>query len=205
MTADQGASPFQYPVSDLVPSAGPTPSQTVGPFFAYALPYEEGPEVAGPERAGAIQLFGRVLDGAGAPVPDALLEIWGPDENGVFVTEGGVLRPVGPDGFRGFGRAETDVEGRYAFRTVLPGAVPTAGGTAQAPHLAVLVFGRGMLRQVATRIYFPEHDHSTDPLLTALPADRRATLIASHEAEGYRFDVHLQGDQETVFLDQFAR
>ena len=198
-------SDFTYPVSDLAPSPGPTPSQTVGPFFAYALPYEDGPDVAGPDRAGAIHLFGRVLDGAGAPLPDALVEIWGPDQDGTFVTGGGVLSPVGPDGFRGFGRAETDVEGHYAFRTVLPGSVPTADGVAQAPHLAVLIFGRGMLRQVATRIYFPDHDHSTDPLLTALPADRAATLIASREQDGYRFDVHLQGDQETVFLDQFGR
>jgi protocatechuate 3,4-dioxygenase alpha subunit len=200
------SSDYTYPVDPTVAaSAGLTPSQTVGPFFHTALPYEAGPQVAGAARPGVVTLAGRVLDGAGAPVPDALVEIWQADERGSFVDVPGVYREVSATGFRGFGRCPTDESGGYRFRTVKPGAVPTVDGTAQAPHVAMSVFARGMLRRAVTRVYFPDEANDADPLLAGLPEDRRGTLVAAADEDGYRFDVHLQGDQETVFLDVFAR
>jgi protocatechuate 3,4-dioxygenase alpha subunit len=176
--------PYRYEVTDVTASPGPTPWQTVGPFFHDALPYEAGGEVVGPARPGAFTVSGQVLDGEGTPLPDALVELWQ------------------ADGFRGFGRCATDPEGRFRFRTVRPAGVPTAEGTPQAPHVAVSVFARGMLRRLVTRIYVPgEPANATDPLLDSLPAERRETLVAGELADGYRFDVHLSGDHETVFLD----
>ncbi|MFC5754153.1 protocatechuate 3,4-dioxygenase subunit alpha [Actinomadura rugatobispora] len=175
----------------------PTPSQTVGPFFGYALPYEGGPEVAPAGREGAITVRGRILDGAGDPVPDALVEIWQADGSGEVPRRTGGLRRAG-HGFSGFGRCGTDAAGGYWFSTLRPGA---AGG--DAPCISVLVFARGLLKPVFTRLYFPEDAaaHATDPLLSQVPEDRRATLIAEREADGsYRFDVRLQGERETVFL-----
>ncbi|SNS52304.1 protocatechuate 3,4-dioxygenase subunit alpha [Actinomadura mexicana] len=180
----------------LTPSAV-TPSQTVGPFFGHALPYEAGPQVVPPWRPDAIRVRGRVLDGAGQPVPDALLEIWQADGNGeVPRRPGGIVRAG--HGFSGFGRCGTDADGGYWFSTVKPGAV---GGSA--PYIAVLVFARGLLKPVFTRLYFPEDvaARAADPLLDAVPEERRATLVAEREGEReYRFDVRLQGDGETVFL-----
>ncbi|GAA0556655.1 protocatechuate 3,4-dioxygenase subunit alpha [Actinomadura livida] len=176
---------------------GPTPSQTVGPFFGYALPYETGPRVVPGWRPDAIDVRGRVLDGAGEPVPDALLEIWQADESGRIPRRpGGIVRD-GHD-FSGFGRCGTDADGAFWFTTVKPGAVGDG-----APCIAVLVFARGLLKPVFTRLYFPEDEtaHAADPLLGAVPAERRATLIAAREGERrYRFDIRLQGDRETVFL-----
>ncbi|TQM69118.1 protocatechuate 3,4-dioxygenase alpha subunit [Actinomadura hallensis] len=177
--------------------SGPTPSQTVGPFFGYALPYETGPRVVPGWRPDAIEVRGRVLDGAGDPVPDALLEIWQADGNGEIPRRPGGLVRDG-HGFSGFGRCATDADGAYWFTTVKPGAT---GGNA--PYIAVLVFARGLLKPVFTRLYFPEDEaaHASDPLLGAVPAERRATLVAEREGErGYRFDIHLQGERETVFL-----
>ena len=175
-----------------------TPSQTVGPFFAYALPYEAGPRVAPEWRPDAIHVRGRVLDGAGDPGPDALVETWQADETGrVPRVPGGIARD-GHD-FAGFGRCATDAAGGYWFSTVKPGAV---GG--DAPYIAVLLFARGLLKPVRTRLYFPEDEaaHGGDPLLAAVPAERRATLVAEREGERrYRFDIRLQGERETVFLD----
>ena len=192
---------------EVTASPGLTPSQTVGPFFHYALPYEHGPRVAGHSRPGAFTLTGRVLDGEGQEVPDSMVEIWQADENGEFVETPGIYQPVGPDGFRGFGRCPTDAYGFYEFLTVRPGPVRTTDGTRQAPHIAMSVFARGMLRRVVTRVYFPEESdaNASDPLLGALPEERRRTLVAERTEDGYRFDVRLQGDQETVFLDVFAR
>jgi protocatechuate 3,4-dioxygenase alpha subunit len=178
-------------------SAKATPSQTVGPFYGYALPYEAGPRVAPAWRPDAITVRGRVLDGAGEPVPDALLEIWQADGNGEIPRRpGGIVREG--HGFSGFGRCGTDAAGGFWFTTVKPGAV---GG--DAPYIALLVFARGLLKPVATRIYFPEDEaaHATDPLLAQVPAERRATLVAERDGDrGYRFDVRLQGEGETVFL-----
>jgi protocatechuate 3,4-dioxygenase alpha subunit len=170
-----------------------TPSQTIGPFFGYALPYGDGPRVAPEWHPDAIRIHGRVLDGAGEPLPDALLEIWqaGPDGE-VPGRDGALVR--GGHGFSGFGRCGTDAEGRYWFSTLKPGG--------PAPYAALLVFARGLLKPVATRIYFPGEDgNATDPVLSGVPADRRETLIATREDDrSYRFDVHLQGERETVFF-----
>ncbi|NUR05381.1 MAG: protocatechuate 3,4-dioxygenase subunit alpha [Nocardioidaceae bacterium] len=194
---------YTYDVTDVAASAGPTPSQTVGPFFHMALPYDAGPAVVGPERPGALTLHGYVYDGEGAGVPDALVEVWQADEEGAFCGTPGVYEEPDATGFRGFGRSATDEHGHYAFTTVRPGAVPTTDGAAQAPHLAMSVFARGMLRRVVTRVYFAPDD--ADPLLAAVDEDRRATLLATRDEGGYRFDVRLQGPDETVFLDVFAR
>jgi protocatechuate 3,4-dioxygenase, alpha subunit len=172
-----------------------TPSQTVGPFFGYGLPYADGPFVVPEWRADAITLHGRVTDGAGDPLPDALVEIWQADAAGAIPRAVGAL--VRKRGFSGFGRCDTDADGAYRFSTLKPGAV--GGG---APHIAVLVFARGLLKPVATRVYFPDEPaNATDPLLTSVTPERRATLVAVADGErSYRFDVRLQGEKETVFL-----
>ncbi|GAA1533879.1 protocatechuate 3,4-dioxygenase subunit alpha [Actinomadura kijaniata] len=175
-----------------------TPSQTVGPFFGYALPYDGGPDLVPGWRTGAIRLHGRVLDGAGDPVPDAVVEIWQLDGDGRVPRRQGALRRE-DDAFSGFGRCPTDLDGRYHFTTVRPGAA----GDGSAPYIAVQVFMRGLLRQVFTRLYFPEDTaaHAADPALNEVPADRRATLVAAAEGErAYRFDIRMQGEQETVFF-----
>ena len=198
---------FTYEQDDtVVASQGLTPSQTVGPFFHIGLPYDAGPRLAGADRAGAITLSGRVLDGEGAPIADAMVEIWQADEQGRLKSVG-VLREVSGDDFRNFGRCGTNAEGRYDFRTVKPGVVPTRDGVRQAPHIAMSVFARGLLRQVVTRVYFEDEPiaNASDPLLAAVAADRRATLIATGVDGGYRFDVRVQGVDETEFLDVFAR
>ena len=190
---------------DVIASEGPTPSQTVGPFFHDALPYDAGPRLAGADRAGAITLSGRVLDGEGTPIPDALVEIWQADEQGRLEWDG-VHGEVAAAGFRGFGRCATDVDGGYAFRTVKPGAVATRDGAQQAPCVAMSVFARGLLQRVVTRVYFDDEPtaNAADPLLAAVAPDRRSTLIATDVDGGYRFDVRVQGVDETVFLDVLA-
>ena len=197
---------YTYEVTDVAASPGPTPSQTVGPFFHYALPYDAGPHVAGPDRPGAFRLSGRVLDGQGTGVGDALVETWQADEHGRFIAEPGIYAEVSATGFRGFGRCATDGDGRFELRTVKPGPVPTAGGQRQAPHIALSVFARGMLNRVVTRVYFADEPdaNAADPLLASLDVARRQSLVATPTDDGYRFDVHLQGDDETVFLDVFA-
>ena len=205
-TATEGTegTEFRYPQDDSVTqSDGPTPWQTVGPFFHDALCYSTGPAVAGPDRTGAFVMSGRVLDGEQNPIPDSLLEIWQADENGAFVTTAGIYEDTVRAGFRGFGRSQTDEAGRFEFRTVKPGAVPTVDGTQQAPHIAMSVFARGMLRRAVTRVYFEDEAEANhaDPLLSSLDEARRRTLVAARTEDGYRFDVRIQGDDETVFLD----
>jgi protocatechuate 3,4-dioxygenase alpha subunit len=197
---------FEYAVTDVAPTPGITPYQTVGPFFHDALSYDAGPSVVGRSRPGAFTLTGIVYDGQGEPVDDCLVEVWQADEDGRFATEPGIYSEPGDAGFRGFGRSSTDEDGRYRLRTVVPGSVPTADGRPQAPHLAMSVFARGMLRRCVTRVYF-EGDPAleSDPLLASVDPGRRHTLVARKERDGYRFDVHIQGDDETVFLDVFAR
>ena len=175
----------------------PTPGQTVGPFFHYALPYDAGHELVPPGRADALRLHGFVYDGAGEPVPDALLEIWQPDADGRIPREPGALHRDGFT-FTGFGRAATDATGHYSFSTVVPGA--TAPGAA--PFFAVIVFARGLLNRLFTRAYLPGDDAAlaADALLSGVEPDRRATLVALADEQGFRFDVHLQGAGETVFL-----
>ncbi|GIH19130.1 protocatechuate 3,4-dioxygenase subunit alpha [Rugosimonospora africana] len=231
-----------------------TPSQTVGPFFALpgALPWSDGPLVVPEGTPGAIRISGRVFDGDGAPVPDALIETWQADPDGRFshpddprgpsiprqatadaadrVAGNGAGRGAGSagsaagrdadpaaggagaagwalghgPGFRGLGRCPTDTDGRYWFLTLKPGPVPAPGNGLQAPHIDVSVLARGMLNRVVTRIYFPDETTTNehDPVLSTIDEPgQRATLVAVAEDGGLRFDIHLQGSDETVFFD----
>ncbi|WP_308466909.1 protocatechuate 3,4-dioxygenase subunit alpha [Rathayibacter soli] len=186
------------PDSESTPRYAQTPSQTVGPFFGNALPYHGGPELVPARLAQAIRLHGSVYDGEGTPVPDALIELWQADGAGRISHEQGSLDRDGYT-FTGFGRAATNLAGHYLFTTVKPGAVGAA-----APYVLVTVFARGLLHHLFTRAYFPEdaQAQATDAVLAAVPAERRATLVAIADGErSYRFDIRLQGDGETVFLD----
>jgi len=165
----------------------PTPGQTVGPFFHYALPYDGDSELVPRGAAGAVRLHGTVYDGAGGPVPDAILELWQTDAAGEVVQRPGSLRRDGWT-FTGWGRASTDDLGHYSFTTLTPGA----------PFFALTVFARGLLNRLFTRVYLP--DAADDPFLATVDADRRSTLVATPDETGLVFDVHLQGDRETVFL-----
>jgi protocatechuate 3,4-dioxygenase, alpha subunit len=175
----------------------PTPGQTIGPFYGYALPYDGDSNLVPPSRPDAIRLHGRVTDGAGAPVPDALIEVWQPDAAGVIPRQAGSLHRDGFT-FTGWGRCSTDNTGRYSFSTVTPGATVADA----APYFAITVFARGLLNRLFTRAYLPGDDATlaADPLLATLDADRRRTLVATADGHGYVFDVRLQGDGETVFL-----
>lgn len=170
----------------------PTPGQTVGPFFGFALPYAGDSELVPPTHPRAVRLHGHVYDGHGDPVPDALLEIWQADEEGTVPQAPGSLRRDGWT-FTGFGRAATDSAGHYSFTTLRPGA----------PYVALVVFARGLLDRLFTRIYLPEH--AEDPFVQGIPEGRGSTLVARRDEHGYVFDVHLQGNEETVFLDFEAR
>jgi protocatechuate 3,4-dioxygenase, alpha subunit len=179
-----------------------TPSQTIGPFFGIALPWSDGPSVVPDGTADAIRLRGRLLDGAGEPVPDGLIETWQADGDGRFpdAAEG----PHGGAAFRGFGRSATDRDGRYAVLTLKPGKVRAPDGTTHAPHVLVSVFARGLLKRLVTRIYFPDEEtaNAVDPVLANIEDARaRATLIASQADGGYVFDIRLQGEGETLFFD----
>lgn len=178
--------------------SGPTPSQTVGPFYEIGMSWmgEEGARLVPEGTPGLVTLTGRILDGAGAGVPDAVVEIWQPDGQG---------RVGQREGFAGWGRSLVDEEGTYRVATVRPGPIGGRG----APYIAVNVFARGTLQRLATRVYLPDHPgNDTDPLLAGLPADRRATLIAQQgggrssdwSGDQLRHDIRLQGERETVFL-----
>jgi protocatechuate 3,4-dioxygenase, alpha subunit len=197
---------YVYEVTDVPASHGITPWQTVGPFFHHALPYESGSMVAGADREGAFTLHGCVYDGNGDALPDALVEVWQADETGRFVSTPHIFEAPAADGFRGFGRSDTDGDGHYTFTTVKPAGVPTQDGTDQAPHIAMSVFARGMLRRVVTRVYFEDEAaaNAADPLLASVDGTRTATIVARADEGGYRFDVRLQGADETVFLDVAA-
>jgi protocatechuate 3,4-dioxygenase alpha subunit len=182
---------------------GTTPSQTVGPFLAIGLSWEDGAYVVAPDTDGAIWLRGTVTDGNGDLVPDALIETWQADPDGRFDhpddPRGAVARP----GFRGFGRSETVDGGEYAICTLKPGRLPDGEGGLQAPHVDVSVFARGLLDRVVTRIYFPDEAEANaeDAVLRSLPDDAaRQTLIATPTDDGYRLDIRLQGERETVFF-----
>jgi protocatechuate 3,4-dioxygenase alpha subunit len=206
---------------------GQTPSQTVGPFFHYGLPWKGGADLIGESEMGArpdlfpeshyvlnrssptgipqgdvIDLRGRVMDGNGAAVPDAMLEIWQANAAGRYasVADRRSDIPVDPH-FIGFGRAATTAEGEWHFRTIRPGRVPGPDGVLQAPHIAVSVLGRGLLKRLATRIYFADCvENDADPILRRVPAARRATLIAQRRGPAWWLDIVLQGPGETVFF-----
>jgi protocatechuate 3,4-dioxygenase alpha subunit len=177
----------------------PTPGQTVGPFFGYALPYPAGEQLVPYGHPGAVRLHGRILDGEDQPVPDALVEIWQADPAGQVVRQAGSLHRDGYT-FTGWGRTPTDAVGRYSFTTLEPGRVEL--GTDRAPFIAMTVFARGLMHRLFTRVYRPEGEAlDTDPFLLSVEVERRRTLIARREPDGsLGFDVRLQGDQETVFL-----
>ncbi len=172
-----------------------TPGQTIGPFFGYALPYDRGDELVPPQAPGAIRFHGTVRDGDGQPVRDVMLEIWQADADGEIPRSGGSLHRDGWT-FTGWGRASTDDDGHYSFSTLEPG--PTIPG--KASFILVTVFGRGLMNRLFTRAYVPGPAVADDPLLNSLPADRRRTLIAARDGDGLRFDICLQGPDETVFL-----
>lgn len=176
-------------------SAPLTPSQTVGPFFGVGLPFEKGEQIASPGSAGVIRIEGQVFDGKGDPVPDALLEIWQPDDQGHY-------RRVVDGEATGFGRSRTDAEGAFSFTTIKPGITRAPDGRAQAPHLNVTVFARGLLRHLVTRMYFPDETraNASDPVLNLVEPARRQTLIANSCGGVLHFDVRLQGERETVFF-----
>jgi len=198
-----------------------TPSQTVGPFFAYGLTPDGrckwdpnghyswkqtvGDNLVTPDATGTrIRVEGKVTDGDGKPINDAMIEIWQADAQGRYALRDN--RALRNTQFTGFGRSATDKDGVYSFDTIKPGPVSVPNGKPQAPHIVVCIFSRGMLRQVYTRLYFPdEAANAGDPVLAAVPVDRRETLIAHKEMRGgqpvYRFDVRVQGDNETVFFD----
>lgn len=163
-----------------------TPGQTVGPFFGFALPYAGDSALVPAEHPDAVLLHGRVLDGGGQPVPDALLELWQPGPDGVAAVPGSLHRNGRT--FTGWGRCATDDDGHYAFTTLTP----------PAPFFSLTVFARGLGHHLFTRAYLP--DHADDPFLAGVDPDRRHTLVATAEDGGYRFDVRLQGVGETVFL-----
>jgi protocatechuate 3,4-dioxygenase alpha subunit len=167
-----------------------TPSQTAGPFFSFGLCTDPvSSEVVEDGSAGALELTGRVLDGAGEGVPDALVEIWQADGEGVYREDWG------------WARSGTDGAGGYRLITVKPGRVPTDDGPLQAPHLSVVVFARGLLKPVFTRMYFPDEEaNDADPVLSALGESERAALVASSEDAGLRFDIRLQGARQTPFF-----
>lgn len=177
-----------------------TPGQTVGPFFALGLPYPGDSELVPPTAPGAVALIGTVYDGAGVGIPDALVELWQTDTRGHVPRTAGSLRRDGST-FTGFGRASTDAAGHYGFTTVVPGA--TEAG--RPPFFAITVFARGLLHRLFTRAYLPSGAFDADPLLSTLDMARRDTLVCGVESElggtEYRFDIHLQGPNETVFLD----
>ena len=200
---------------------GQTPWQTVGPFFHYGLPWKGGADLTGMSELGAradlfapkhyllrtpsprspvegvaIELYGQILDGDREPVPDALVEIWQANAQGHYYAQGS------DQNFIGFGRAATGNDGDYRFRTILPGRAPGPGNSLQAAHIAIGVMARGLLKRLVTRVYFPGGEGlDSDPILELVPSARRDTLMAHKESAGYRFDIILQGTDETVFFD----
>jgi protocatechuate 3,4-dioxygenase alpha subunit len=206
---------------------GQTPSQTVGPFFHYGLPWKGGADLVGksdmgarpdlfPEghyvlnlsspsgvpRGEAIDLRGRVLDGRGDAVPDAMLELWQANAAGRYASPLDSRDEVSLDPhFIGFGRAATGADGEFHFRTIRPGRVPGPDGGLQAPHIALSVFGRGLLKRLATRVYFADcAENAADPILMSVPPERRSTLIAERRGNDWWLDIVLQGTGETVFF-----
>jgi protocatechuate 3,4-dioxygenase alpha subunit len=208
---------------------GQTPSQTVGPFFHYGLPWKGGADLVGKSEMGArpelfpedhyvlnlssptgtpegevIEVAGRVIDGNGDAVPDAMIELWQANAAGRYASDDDTREEAPRDPhFVGFGRASTDVEGVYRFRTIRPGRVPGPGNSLQAPHLALSVFGRGLIKRLATRLYFADGEgNDVDPILNAVPEARRDTLVARRTDDGsWWLDIVLKGEDETVFFD----
>ena len=181
-----------------------TPSQTTGPFVAISFERTVVDEVAPASVAGdRVVIQGRVLDGDGKPVDDAVIETWQANAHGKYAHHEDMREKLLEPEFKGFGRVLTDRQGAYRLKTVKPGRAPGPGDTLQAPHLVVLVLMRGLLKHLVTRIYFPdEPSNADDPILTLVPPERRSTLVARKLADGtLEWNIVLQGDDETVFFD----
>ncbi len=187
----------------------PTPSQTVGPFFHLGMARAEWSDLTAAHPAGErIAIEGRVIDGDGAPVPDAVIELWQANAAGRYnhPDDQQTDKPLDPH-FRGFGRVATDAEGQFRVVTIKPGPVPGRGNSLQAPHINLVLFARGLLKHLYTRIYFADEPaNAGDPLLTSIEDEAaRRSLLARREQGGspalYRFDIVLQGEGETAFLD----
>ena len=186
-----------------------TPSQTVGPFFHLALDRPEWADLTRDNPVGQrIVVEGRVIDGDGVPVADACLELWQANADGRYAHSADTRtdKPLDPN-FLGFGRVSTDADGGFRFTTIRPGPVPGRGNALQAPHIAVAIFARGLLKQLYTRIYFAgETANDGDPVLLSIddPAVRKTLIATRRDGAGpptYRFDVILQGERETAFFD----
>jgi protocatechuate 3,4-dioxygenase alpha subunit len=175
---------------------GTTPSQTVGPFLAIALPWDDGPDMTTADRG--VRIVGTLIDGNGDPVPDGLIELWQADPDGRFPHPDDPRGSVTYEGLRPFGRCPTDASGGFAFRTLKPGRVDEE----QAPHIDVTVFARGLIKHLVTRLYFPDETaaNAADPTLQALDEHERVRLVAREDGGALRFDVRLQGDGETPFF-----
>lgn len=173
--------------------------QTIGPYFRIGMEHLDTREIASPGTPGLhVTIEGRILDGKGDPVPDAVLEIWQANATGQYSSESGA------EGFTGFGRIPTDTEGQFRFTTIQPGPVPGPEGKLQSPHLAVRLMMRGLLKALVTRLYFPGNTLSADPVINLVPEPRRQTLIATPDpvrSATYLWNVELQGERETVFFD----
>jgi protocatechuate 3,4-dioxygenase alpha subunit len=180
---------------------GTSPSATVGPYLAIGLTWPDGELAVAEGTAGGIWLRGRVLDGNGDVIPDAMVETWQADPHGRFPSPEDPRGAASYPAFRGFARSQT-LSGEFAVFTLKPGRVPDGEGGLQAPHVDVSVFARGLLDRVVTRIYFADEAEANaeDPVLGSIPEDRRATLVAQPTDDGYRLDIRLQGDGETVFF-----
>jgi protocatechuate 3,4-dioxygenase, alpha subunit len=183
-----------------------TPSQTIGPFFHDALLGEDRSELVPPEHPEAVRIEGAVYDGAGEPVPDAMVEIWQANEAGRYTDPADDREnlPLDPETFSGFGRSDTVEGGKFSFVTVKPGPVPGPDGSPQAPHIMVSVFARGLLKRLVTRIYFPDEAESNaaDPVLSSIEDPKlRDSLIAREDTGVLRFDIHLQGENQTAFFE----
>jgi protocatechuate 3,4-dioxygenase, alpha subunit len=179
-------------------------SQTIGPFLRIGLEWMVIEELAPKGVAGdRVSIEGRVIDGDGKPVNDAAVEIWQANSQGKYASPEDSQDKPAEAGFRGYGRSLTDDAGVFRFRTIKPGRVPGPGGKLQAPHLVVTIFMRGLLKQLVTRMYFPdEASNAEDPVLATVPAERRPTLIARKRADGtHEWNLVLQGRNETVFFD----
>jgi protocatechuate 3,4-dioxygenase alpha subunit len=183
-----------------------TASQTVGPFIAISVEPSRIENVAPPGVSGErITLRGRVLDGDGNPVTDALVETWQANAHGKYAHPEDVQEKLLEDNFRGLGRVLTTGNGAFQIATIKPGRVPGPGGVPQAPHLVTIIFMRGLLKHLVTRVYFPdEPSNADDPVLALVPPERRATLIARKTVSQQgllEWNIVLQGKDETVFFD----
>jgi protocatechuate 3,4-dioxygenase, alpha subunit len=182
-----------------------TPSQTIGPFFHDALLESNYSELVSPDHPEAIEIRGTVYDGAGQPVPDAMVEIWQADGAGRYDHSADDRDDLSLDeDFSGFGRSGTDEGGEFSFLTVKPGPVPGPDGQLQAPHVMVSIFARGLLKRLVTRIYFPDEEeaNAVDTVLSSIEDNElRRTLLARNEGDSLRFDINLQGENQTAFFE----